>query len=171
MTNAMMCNIPDSTFGSGLRSVKNTSGTIRYGSQGVRFYDLTNNLAYGWLEGADNSNYGIIFGTGNTTESLDDYAPESKVAHSSAFAYDANIRLSTTYSSLSKTYNTVISRIANNISSGTLDIKELCFIMNCGAVSGNQNLMFARKVIDTISVANGESIQGILDITSMELPA
>jgi hypothetical protein len=166
MSIGMQMKMTSSSFGAGYRSVKDTSGNIRYGG-GWR--SIASSGAYGYADSANASNYGILVGTGNTAESLNDYALATKVSHSAAFTYEANSRLATTYTSGTKTYLIQYSRIVNNVSAGNTTIAEMGIVCY-GEYSGGAiaYVLMARKVLASpVTLANGESLQAIYEISSV----
>lgn len=174
MSTASVCNLPSSSFGDGYRSLKDTGGTVRYGNYVVVINGAGSTSGGSILGVADNSSYGIQFGTGDAALSVEDYALETIISHSAAFDYEAGSILSTYYTAGTKKYTRIISRIANNISSGDVSISELGLtpLMLVGGSAVERYFLSSRKLIGSpITVSNGESVQAIWEIESMALPA
>ncbi len=168
MAIGIMCALPNNTFGAGNRSLKDTGGTVRYHATGL--WDFWRSSG-GYLEGANLSNYGLLFGTSNTSPTLEDYALGAIVPHSANFTYGANSRITTGYTAGTKTYYTQITRTVTNVSLGDTTIAEMGLVCYMRNGSTNYYVMLSRVIPTSVTLANGESLQGIFDITSPAYPA
>jgi len=165
LSNSCLLGNPGPTFGAGLRSGKVTSGSVI--AVASAHFVLMKDNASGYVEGANLSNCGILVGIGNDVESLEDYALATKKAHSASFTYGANTRLSTNYTSGSKTYLTQLSRQVNNVSAGSTVITEIGLVVY-GYIDNNQYFLLARKVLASpVTLENSESLQVIYEISSV----
>jgi hypothetical protein len=164
--NHMFCQLAvkngnNSSFGPGLLSIKETSGTIRYASGPIgnsnADLDGTN---YGCRGPAGDDSWGIQVGSGTNPESFEDYMLQTKIANGvgagqlshieqdpHVIAYDPGTRVLS---------NTMV-RYFNNNSGGDIDVNEVGLVMNQpqgGSIVYGKRLQARDKLASTVTVPN-----------------
>lgn len=114
------CSIVDSSFGAGYISCLDDGNSVTYQND---IYNTYGNL----LTGATNTTIGIVVGTGTTAFNIDQYNLAALIDNgtgSGKFSYNASAVNSTTYTSTSKTWTIVGSRVFNNNSGDVIVVAE-----------------------------------------------
>ena len=161
LSNGMVCNhyCATASFGAGYRTLKDTAGTLH------RSYATVMDETIPYMCASGNSWHGILVGTDNTGESLEDFALTGKVAHSAAVTYADVLRDSYTWTLGSLTFSTTYSRILTNISSGDVVIREIGLVV---LTDLSYTYLMSRKVLASpVTLANGESLQVIYNISQV----
>ena len=110
------------TFGSGLHSVKNTSGTIK--SANCHTFWSSPETVVGYYAAANDATRGIVVGTSTTAESLDHYALQTPIANGTGTGQMSYNACSVTKTWSSPTWTAAWVRIINNNSGGTITVNE-----------------------------------------------
>jgi hypothetical protein len=152
-----------SSFGAGNISMKSILGNVDANSDYVTKRNSHICLGYGYHNNLADASFGIVVGTGDTAFDVDQYALDSIVAHGNGanqLAYTSMSAPVQSYNSGTKTWKNTISRILNNNSGGSINIKEvgLYWIGYC-FYSSNVTEMLERSVLSpTVPVDNGAQL-------------
>jgi len=159
-----------STFGAGLLSGKNTSGTVRYGSYTISISkDLSaDGTDYGYRAPAGEASYGIVVGSGINAESLEDYALQTPIANGTGagqLSYVQSEAHVITWSS--PTFKNTLVRHFNNNSGGDVSVNEIALIarMFPAVLSYNSVLQARDKLASTVTVPNTGQLKVTYEIT------
>jgi len=144
-----------SSFGEGYITTKYLNGT------------MNNNNAIPCVGAVNNSNQGIVVGTGSGAESFESYDLTTRVVHGSSSGQLSHTLQNTTtiaYTSGTKTWEATLLRIFNNNSGGSIIITEV------GILSSAGNLVCRDLLASSVTVANGGQLTVTYTI-SMVFPA
>lgn len=164
--------VSSGTFGAGVLSVKNTSGTTK--TIGGRYLDNPNPT----LNGADAGGIvvgglglatGIVVGTGSTAESFENNTLVTLVAHGTGagqLSYAAQVSPTPSYVAGTKTWTSLYTRIFNNNSGGTIIVAETGIYYSFTVVGSTATVMAERTLLGaTVSVLNAGQLTITYTIT------
>lgn len=143
------------TFGEGSLSVKHNGGTV-YRETGYKL-QISSLNSYQGIAGAAYS--GIAVGTSDAAESLDNFSLNTLIAHGTTAGklnYNAQTNQGGTYTSGTKKWSNVLTRVFDNSSGGDIAVKEVGLIAFCYYNSSATYFLFARDLLpEAVTVANG----------------
>jgi hypothetical protein len=144
----------NSSFGAGYISFKRTATYIDVIWPVTYLYG--NLLTYN-----ENTNWGIVVGTGSTAFDIEQYDLATRILNgntSGKLYYNASVVNSTTYAPVSKTWTVVGSRIFNNNSGGSIVVAETGLMpTTIGSVS--QGWLFERSLLSpTVTVPDAAQL-------------
>lgn len=145
----------DATFAGGNLNLKDTGGTMRYGTYGLGFdpnvtFENASTTQPGYRATSGSLVGGIVVGTGTSAESFEDYVLETPVAEGTGAgqmnyaASDVHVE-SYVAGTLTKT-NTLV-RYANNNSAADIEINEVALYGRSFANGSVQTVCYARDAL------------------------
>lgn len=118
------------------------------------------NLAF--VSGAGNATYGVVVGTGNTAENLNDYILESKIGEGIGVGqlnHQIMVRDNLIYNPLTDTFSIDFTRAFHNNSGATITIRELGIYVRASVVATQYIYCMIRDVLPTpIEVPTGQKV-------------
>ena len=128
-------NANDNTFAAGKLSIRNTAGTVRYGTHaiGQQISPSMQGGGYGYHAAAGIVNRGIVVGSGTNAESFEDYRLQTPIANGTGagqLSYVASEAYTYSYNAGTKVLTATHIRYMNNNSSGTIAVNEVGLIVN-----------------------------------------
>jgi hypothetical protein len=163
--NMMFCylackDLDNSAFGAGYISLKDTGGSVQYGSGPVCLGRSisTDTTSWGYRGPAGNDAYGILVGSGINPESFDNYALQTKISNGTGagqLTYVESEGHSITWTPGTLIMKNELARYFNNNSGGQVDVNEVALALR-GYRPGSSvpyNYMTARdRLASTVSV-------------------
>ena len=149
------------SFGPGLLSIKDTSGTIRSaaGPIGNSNADI-DGTSYGCRGPAGDDTWGIQVGAGTNPESFEDYMLQTKIANgvgAGQISYIEQDPHVIDYNAGTRVLSNTIVRYFNNNSGGDIDVNEVGLVMNQpqgGSIVYGKRLQARDKLASTVTVPN-----------------
>jgi hypothetical protein len=120
--NMALADFTSVTFGTGLFSMKNTSGTIK--SANCARYSESPETLNGYYAAANDATRGIIIGTSTTAESLDHFTLQTPIVNGTEAGQMSYNACGVTKVWSSPTWTAEWVRIINNNSGGTITVNE-----------------------------------------------
>jgi len=157
-----MASTDTSTFGAGHLNIKRYTGGI----SNINNFSPEQILT----AGIGNDDEGILIGTGNTAEDFEGYGLAAKIIHGTGagqMSYQASPAGVPTYTSGTKTWDTVFERIFNNNSGGSIVVAEAALCAQGYSVE----VMLSRDILSSaVTVADAGQLK-ITYTISMAFPA
>ena len=164
--NHMFCQLAtkngnNSSFGAGLLSIKDTSGSVRYatGPIGNSNADL-DGTSYGCRGPAGDDTWGIQVGSGTNPESFEDYMLQTRIANgvgAGQLSYIEQDPHRINYDPATRVLSNTMVRYFNNNSGGDIDVNEVGLVMNQpqgGSIVYGKRLQARDKLTSTVTVPN-----------------
>ncbi len=163
----------DSTFGAGKLSVKDTGGTVRYGTRPmVLQYNVScdaTSATVGILTPAAQDTKGIVVGSGTGAESFESYGLETLIAHGNGtgqLAYSASESHSIAYVAETKVLTDTQIRYFNNNSGDDIEVNEIGIVTGI-VVGGTGKLVLVSrdKLSSTVTVPDTGQLKVTYEIS------
>jgi hypothetical protein len=173
---AQMCakNLEDSTYGAGLQSLTDTSGTVIYNAGLLHSLNRSNHdirMDGGMLAVAGDDTHGIIIGTGAVAENFEDYELGSQIVNGNGTGEmdhaQSNLH-SISYASL--VLKDTLVRDFNNNSGASIGVNEVGIVCGgiymTGTVTSAYDILFARdKLGAQVDVADTAQLRVTYEIS------
>jgi len=149
----------DTTFGAGKISIKDTGGTVRYGTAPIGHSSTDiDGSSYGYRGAAGDDTWGIQVGSGTNAESFEDYQLQAKIANgvgAGQLSYIQQDPHVITYNADTKVLSNTLVRYFNNNSGGSVNVNEVALVLNqpLSGVTGKW-VQSRDKLAATVTVPN-----------------
>jgi hypothetical protein len=137
--NMMFCylagkDLDNGAFGAGYLSLRDTGGSVQYGSGPVCLGRAvsTDTTQWGYRGPAGNDDYGILVGSGTNPEDFESYALQSKIAKGTGagqLTYVESEAHAVTWTPGTLTMKNALARYFNNNSGGQVDVNEVALAL------------------------------------------
>ena len=165
--NMMFCylagkDLDQGSFGAGYLSLKDTGGSVQYGSSPVCLGRAvsTDTTSWGYRGPAGYDSYGILVGSGINPDNFEDYALQSKIANGTGAGHLTHVESevhAVIWTPSTLTMKNELARYFNNNSGGDVNVNEVGLVLR-GYRPGSSvpyNYMSARdKLASTVTVPN-----------------
>ena len=148
----------DSTFGAGYINIKNTGGSVLYGSN----YRLDLRSPDNYLAGAGDASFGIQVGSGANAESFEDYILQAQIAHGVGAGQlsHTEVTRAESYDTPTRVYRVEMVRYLNNNSGADINVNEVALVPKISAsrdttgYGAAPTLVSRDKLASTVTVPN-----------------
>lgn len=146
----------DSTFSAGYINIKNTTGSVLYGSN----YRLDVRSPSNYLAGAGDASFGIQVGSGTNAESFEDYALQAQIAHGVGAGQlsHTEVTRAESYDTPTRVYKVEMVRYLNNNSGADIAVNEVALVpkvsasVDTGGYAASPTLVSRDKLPSTVTV-------------------